>query len=131
MKLAIDYGKNKIGLAITDELEITAIEFGVLENNNEIFLKLGEIIEKNKIDTIIIGLPSSGSLEIEKFTLGISTRFSIPVININEDFTTNEANVILFNKTRSKSRINKQKKMNKDDAKVAQILLQTYLNSPL
>lgn len=51
--LGIDYGEKHIGLAIGDNNLKIATPFGIVKNIKEI----REIIKKEKIDKIIIGLP--------------------------------------------------------------------------
>ena len=59
-KLGIDYGDARVGLAITDELGITAqgLETVTCNGNDKILLKrLDEILENYEIDTIVVGMP--------------------------------------------------------------------------
>ena len=59
-KLGIDYGDSRVGLAITDELGITAqgLETVHHKGNDKIVLKrLEEIMQEYEIDTFVIGMP--------------------------------------------------------------------------
>ena len=56
--LSIDFGKVRIGLAISDPLKIIARPLLVLENDGENSLrKISEIISDNLVDKVVIGLP--------------------------------------------------------------------------
>ncbi|MBI2635541.1 MAG: pre-16S rRNA-processing nuclease YqgF [Parcubacteria group bacterium] len=55
--LAIDYGKKWIGLAISDDGRRLAFAYKTLENNSKTFSVLNEIIKKEEIYKIVIGLP--------------------------------------------------------------------------
>ena len=57
--LAIDYGDVRIGLAISDLMQIIAKPYKTIKNTarNEIFIQLENIIEENNIGKIIVGLP--------------------------------------------------------------------------
>jgi len=55
--LGIDYGKKWIGLAISDDGRRLAFAYKTLENNDKIFSALNEIVKKEEIYKIIIGLP--------------------------------------------------------------------------
>ena len=70
--LGIDYGDARVGVAITDELRITAqgLETIFHNNNDKIVLKrVEEIVNEYKVGTIVIGIPynldGSGSKRIE------------------------------------------------------------------
>ena len=59
-KLGIDYGVSRTGIAITDELGITAqgLETITSNGNDKIILKkIAEILEKYEVDTFVIGNP--------------------------------------------------------------------------
>ena len=56
--LAIDYGKKRTGIAVTDPLQIIATALDVIESSRLItFLK--EYFAKEPVDTIVIGLPKT------------------------------------------------------------------------
>ena len=58
--LGIDYGEARVGIAITDALNITAqgLETIQRENSDKVDLKkLDEILEQYEVDTIVVGLP--------------------------------------------------------------------------
>ena len=57
--LGIDYGDVRIGLALSDPLQIIASPFRTIQNrNNDFILKeLGSIINEKKIESLVIGLP--------------------------------------------------------------------------
>ena len=60
--LGIDYGEARVGIAITDALNITAqgLETIQRKGSDKVVLKrLDEILEKynNEIDTIVVGIP--------------------------------------------------------------------------
>ena len=54
--LGIDYCKSKIGLAIADSETRMAFAFDTLKNDKDFFKKMGEIIEKENVKTIIVGI---------------------------------------------------------------------------
>jgi putative holliday junction resolvase len=96
--LGIDYGTKRIGVATSDEAARLAFPREVLENDAEIFKRLGAIIEKEKVSEIVIGesVDFSGeanpiSREIEIFVKELVKKFKIPVHPEKEFLTTVEA----------------------------------------
>ena len=57
--LAIDYGKKRIGLAISDPFGSYALPLCVLENKKGIFLEIKNYCDKYEITTIVLGLPKT------------------------------------------------------------------------
>ncbi|HAI74193.1 MAG TPA: hypothetical protein DCS28_01675 [Candidatus Moranbacteria bacterium] len=56
--LGVDYGEAKVGLAIADSETRIAFAYGMLPNDKFFFQNILNIIEKEKIDKVIIGIPS-------------------------------------------------------------------------
>jgi putative Holliday junction resolvase len=54
--LGVDFGKAKIGLAVADSETRIAFSFGVLKNDKDLIENLKNIIEKEGIGKIIIGV---------------------------------------------------------------------------
>ncbi len=129
--LAIDYGKKKTGIAITDSLNIIASPLTTVETSNlNSFLK--KIIDKEQIVKVIVGDPKNLdntltdiSLEVDTFINNLKKIFQkIEVIRIDERFTSKMAKqAILF------SGVNKKRRQNKTlvDQVSATIILQSYL----
>lgn len=58
--LSIDYGDARVGIAITDALNITAQGLETIQRNNSdkiILKRLDEIFEQYEVKTIVIGMP--------------------------------------------------------------------------
>ena len=129
--LAIDYGKKKTGIAITDSLNIIAPPLTTVETSNlNSFLK--KIIDKEQIVKVIVGDPKNLdnnltdiSLEVDTFINNLKKIFQkIEVIRIDERFTSKMAKqAILF------SGVNKKRRQDKTlvDQVSATIILQSYL----
>lgn len=79
--LAIDVGEKRVGLAVTDDLQIIASPLDVLPNNTELFLKLKSICIEYKVAKLVIGMPYSNkhkeaSSMAELFTENIKREFA-------------------------------------------------------
>ena len=129
--VALDFGTKRIGVAITDDLNIIASGLDTVSNENIIsFLK--NLTSKNKIDTIVIGKPlqknnqpSDVEFEILKFINVLKNNF--PLIKFDrydERFTS-----VIAKKVILESGIKKVKRRNKSlvDKISATIILQSYL----
>lgn len=132
--LGIDYGDARVGVAITDALNITAQGLETIQRNNSdkvILKRLDEILEKYKIDTIVVGMPlnmngtmSERGKKTEAFIHKLKCKYNkIKIETIDERLTTVEAH-----KTMNFLDINKHKKRNIVDTISAVYILETYLN---
>ena len=103
--LAIDYGKRRIGLAISDELRIISKPFGVIDvkEHDNVFLKISDIVIDRSIDKVIVGYPktlkdkkSSITVEVEGFINELSDYISTPIVSMDERLTSKLAQRILI-----------------------------------
>ncbi len=133
--LGIDYGEARVGLAITDPLNITVQGLETIQRHNSdriILKKIDEILLKYEIDTIVIGMPytlkgeKSQRTEItEKFMHKLKCKYNkLKIIPIDERLTTVEAH-----KTMNLLNVDKKKKRNIVDTIAAVYILETYVNS--
>ena len=102
--LALDVGKKRIGLAISDELGITAQGIETLERTRirEDLEKLGNIAKTRNISTLLIGRPlhmsgseSRQSRYTEEFGERLSRFLALPVVYWDERLTSMEAERML------------------------------------
>ncbi len=131
--LGIDYGDARVGVSITDELNITVqgLETIQRKNSDKIVLKrLDEILEKYDIDTIVVGLPlnlngtkSQRTEQTEKFIHKLKCKYNnLKIDTMDERLTTVEAH-----KTMNLLNINKSKKKEIVDTISAVYILEAYL----
>ena len=132
--LGIDYGEARVGIAITDSLNITAQGLETIQRNNSdkiILKRLDEIFEKYEVDTIVVGMPynmngtiSERAKKTEEFIHKLKCKYNKKKIEIvDERLTTVEAH-----KTMNFLDINKNKKKDIVDTISAVYILETYLN---
>ena len=126
--LGIDPGKNRVGLAISDEdkLVSTPLKTILKKNNSNFILEIKEIIVENNIKGIIVGNPinmdgSKGpsSQSANDFGKYLSNNVSIPVSMWDERLSSEAA----FNLS-SNLDINVSKKIKKLDENAASFILQ-------
>ena len=126
--LGIDPGKNRVGIAISDENKVVSTPLKtILKKNNSNFLnEIKEIILENNVKGIIIGHPinmdgSTGpsAQSAVDFAVYISNNVSIPVSMWDERLSSQGA----FNLS-SNLDINVSKKVDKLDENAATFILQ-------
>lgn len=133
-KLGIDYGDSRVGIAITDGLNITVQGLETIHHNgnDKIVLKrLEEILNKYEIDTFVIGMPINMNgtkgerAEVtEKFIHKLKCRFpKIQIQTIDERLTT-----VAAHKTMNLLNVDKHKKKNIVDTISAVYILEMYVN---
>ena len=132
--LGIDYGDARVGVAITDPLNITVQGLETIKRNNSdkvILKRLDEILKNYEVDTIVVGMPlnMNGTISerakiTEKFIHKLKCKYyKIKIETIDERLTTVEAH-----KTMNFLEIDKNKKKNIVDTISAVYILETYLN---
>ena len=132
-KLGIDYGDARVGIAITDPLNITVQGLETIHHNGNdklVLKRLEELFNQYQIDTIVIGVPinmngtKTERVEVtEKFIHKLKCKFNkIKIEKIDERLTTLEAH-----KTMNFLNINKHKKKNIVDTISAVYILETYM----
>lgn len=133
-KLGIDYGDSRVGIAITDELNITAQGLETITRNNndkEVLKRIEEILNKYEIDVIVVGMPytmngsKSERAEItEKFIHKLKCRFNkVKIETIDERLTT-----VAAHRTMNELNIKKSKKRQIVDTISAVYILEMYIN---
>lgn len=132
--LGIDYGEARVGIAITDSLNITAqgLETIQRKGSDKVILKrLDEILEQYEVDTIVVGMPlnMNGTISerakiTQEFVHKLKCKYNkLKIETIDERLTTVEAH-----KTMNFLEVNKNKKKNIVDTISATYILETYLN---
>ena len=130
--LAIDYGKVRTGIAVTDDMQIIASGLTTVETPKLLDF-LNKYFSENSVDEVVIGLPTDlkGNMsdietEIQKFILVFEKEFPDKKINrLDERFTSKMASFFI-----SQSGKNKKQKQEKGliDKVSATILLQNFLD---
>ena len=130
--MCIDHGETRIGIALSDPLQIISLPYKVISNTNDNTLaEIRKIIEEENVGKIVVGLPVNlkgedtiRTREVREFVEKLKKNISIPVIFWDERYSTVEANEILKKKKYS---IKKSKSV--IDKVAASIILRDYLDS--
>lgn len=132
--LGIDYGEARAGLAITDELKITAQGLRTINHNGndkKLLAELDKVLEEYEVETIVVGMPlllngdKSNRAEItEKFIHKLRCKYNkTKIVSQDERLTTVQAH-----RTMNDLGINNKKKKELVDTISAVYILETYMN---
>jgi len=129
--LAIDFGQKRVGLAVTDELQIIATALTTVPSG-EVLSYLKDYTSHNTVECFVVGEPkqmnntaSESAKYIEPFILRLKKEFpGIPVERIDERFTS-----IMATQAIRDSAAKKKVRMDKSlvDTVSAVIILQSFL----
>lgn len=131
--LALDVGKRKIGISVSDALGITAQPFETITTKSKEgdFKRIKEIVDDMRISKIIVGLPlnmngtaGNSAKKIYGFVEGLKEEINIPVQLWDERLSTIQANRILL-----EADLSRRKRKRLDDKIAAQLILQSYLDA--
>ena len=131
--LAIDYGKKRTGLAVTDSLRIIATALETVETSSLLtYLKI--YTQKEVVDEFVIGMPKTMRNEdsetaplVRKFIIELKNAFpDKPVHEADERFTTSMAHQAMI--TGGMKKKDRQTKGNADKIS-AVIILQSFMES--
>ncbi|MDR0552522.1 MAG: Holliday junction resolvase RuvX [Holosporales bacterium] len=127
--LGLDYGDKRIGVAISDELQSLAFPLTVLESHRA-FDKLLEIINKNSVVLVVVGLPisingaeNSQSAKVRKFVDKLLSIRKIDIVFFDERLSTMESMQYI-----NEARLSWAKQKKTRDKVSASIILQDFLN---
>ncbi len=131
--LAIDYGSKRVGLAVTDELQIIATGLTTV-HSKDLIKFLEDYVARENVERFVVGdarnmdnSKSDSARFIEPFVVHLKRKFpQIPVDRIDERFTSKMAFQTMID-----SGINKKARKNKAlvDKISATIILQSWLES--
>lgn len=134
--LALDYGSTTVGVAISDELGITAQPKETITREKENHLRrtlaqVVKLIDENQIGLIVLGKPvrmdgTSGTRveKTEEFKTHLESRTKVPIVWQDERLTTVEADEILADQG-----IPKEDRKKYIDSVAASIILRDYMNA--
>ncbi|MCG8376581.1 MAG: Holliday junction resolvase RuvX [Chlorobiales bacterium] len=131
--MAIDYGQKRVGLAVTDELQLIANALSTV-HSKDIFQFLNNYLKKEKVDCIVVGEPrqmnnelSESIVFIDPFIKKLKKEFpEMPIVRFDERFTSKLASQAILD-----AGLKKKNRQNKGliDKMSATILLQSYMHS--
>ena len=131
--LCLDYGEKRIGIALSDELRLTAQENRVLNRKNlkSDLSAILDIIENFQVGEIVIGMPlnMNGTLgpQAEKvlaFSKKMKSKTDVPIHHWDDRLSSSAVEKVLI-----EGGVRRQKRKKIIDKMAAQYILQGYLDN--
>ena len=130
--LAIDFGKKRIGIAVTDPLNLFAYPLITILNDTKIWNNLSKIISEYNVVKLIIGYPikengdeSVSSREVLKFKEELGKKSNLPIVLIDERYSSEIARQRIISSVPSRK---KRRDKSLLDKNAAAVILEDYLN---
>jgi len=128
--LALDFGRARIGAAISDELQLLAHPLETIPANEHAPSRVAKIVREKKVDHVVAGLPKrlngqigAAATEVLEFVENLRAILPCPVVTWDERLTTAAAHRAL----RDAGKKTRQTRGYVDQV-AAQMILQSYLD---
>src|SRR5690348_2189753 len=121
--LGIDYGKTKMGLAVSEGLSASPLKILSISSLGDALEKVRRVVEKEGVDVVVVGLPESGEAKklAESFVDGLKPY--VDVTPADETLSTQNASQKMIQLGKGK------KARAQEDAVAAALILQEYLDN--
>jgi putative Holliday junction resolvase len=128
--LGLDFGRARIGVAISDELQMLAHPLETIPANEEPASRVAEIVHEKQVDHVVAGIPrqmngqiGTAAIEAVEFVEKLRAILPCPVVTWDERLTTVAAHRAL----RDAGKKTRDTRAYVDQV-AAQMILQTYLD---
>ena len=128
--LGLDFGRARIGVAISDELQMLAHPLETIPASEEPASRVAEIVREKQVDHVVAGIPrqmngqiGTAATEVLEFVEKLRAILPCPVVTWDERLTTVAAHRAL----RDAGKKTRQTRGYVDQV-AAQMILQTYLD---
>lgn len=133
--MALDFGAKAIGVALSDELQLTARPLTTLRRRQ---LKFAAVLERiaalateHDVGTLVVGLPLNmngtrgpAASKVESFVAQLKQHVTTPIVMIDERLTSFEAEQLL-----REMGVGERERRAKSDEYAALLILRDYLDS--
>lgn len=127
--MALDYGTRSIGVAISDELQITVRPLTTLSADAWLIERIMALVIEYEVGTVVVGLPlrmdgtrGEAAERTEIFVRKLQSQLSIPIVMRDERLTSHAADELLRERGASL-----RERRARSDEYAAAIILQDYL----
>ncbi len=130
--LALDPGTKRVGVAVSDELQIIAqpLEYVPAEPLEALLTRVQELVRDRQIELVLVGMPRNmngtygpAAQKVQAFVALLQKTLSVTIKTWDERLTTAQANRLLI-----QGNVRRQQRKAQVDKMAAAILLQSYLD---
>jgi putative holliday junction resolvase len=128
--IGLDHGEKRIGLAVSDPLNLTAQSYPFIPNNTETTKAIEALLEEYETKQIILGLPKDlngkdglKALEVRAFAEKLETDLGAKITFIDERFSTKAVERHLI-----AADVSRKKRKQVIDSQAAAFILQGFLD---
>lgn len=122
--LGVDYGRSKIGLALSYGHLSQPLGVVRVKSNKDAIDKIRDVVEKEEIGKIVVGLSESKMGEEQKeFAQKLEEELGVNVETYDETLTTKDAQSLAI-----ETGMSRKKRKEMEDAFAAALMLQSYLD---
>jgi putative Holliday junction resolvase len=133
--MALDFGAKAIGVALSDELQLTARPLTTLRRDKlkfaQVLERLAALVDEHKIATLVVGLPLNmdgsrgpATSRVESFLVELRRHLHIPIVTLDERLTSREADDLL-----REQGAGYRERRAKSDEYAALVILRDYLDA--
>ncbi|MGA9115986.1 MAG: Holliday junction resolvase RuvX [Bacteroidota bacterium] len=131
--LAVDYGRRRVGLALSDPLRVLATGLETVENAPGLASRLASLVREQEVSLVVVGLPydrdgecGESAREVLRFIAQFASATDVPVRTWDESFSSEEAKRLLRAGGAPRKR---RRARHLVDRMAAQVILQEFLDS--
>lgn len=131
--LALDHGTKRIGVAVSDEMQMiaTPLEYLPAEPPAAVFDRVAALVREKEVARIIVGMPRNmdgsygpAAQKAQEFVAALTEAVAVPIKTWDERLTSAMANRALV-----QGNVRRDQRKEKVDKMAAAILLQGYLDA--
>lgn len=131
--LALDVGERRIGVAVSDALNMTAQGLQTLSRKDDetTLARIKALVKEYNVSRIAVGIPfnmdgskGASAAYVESFIKGLKKEIALEVATVDERLTTAQGERILLD-----ADVSRKKRKASIDKIAAQLILQTYLDT--
>ncbi len=128
--MGLDYGAERIGAAVSDELEVAAHPLPIIETDGDELDRIAELVKERRVELVVVGMPlqmngTEGvqARKVRGFVKALARRLAgVDVVTTDERLTTAQAQRAL-----SAMGASARTRRENVDRMAAQIILQRYM----
>ncbi len=131
--LALDHGTKRIGVAVSDELQLIAqpLEYIPAAPLTDAVARIQQLVKEKEVELILVGMPRNmdgtygpAADKVREFIETLKPHVNAPLRTWDERLTSAQANRFLI-----QGNVRREKRKEKVDKTAAAILLQSFLDS--